>query len=227
MITSTAPTGAIAEFERLLLRGDGIGAGDVMALYELPETTQEAFAAGFNRRHEIAAVQAAESASAAAAHEITQHPMGRLALALERMMNEVKLILSGNLRFEDLSRRFEDLSNSVVNFESAKTENQPIQPVAQVEMAKVVLTISGGALQGVVSDQPVAVLVLDYDVEDVDDHALTVMAKNAGSRPEKAQALRCISNIDPIECWRIFDLVEQGGIASADDNEDSAQSPFN
>lgn len=49
----TAPS-AIPEWESTLLAGDGIGAGDAMALYDMPETVQEGFAAGWNRRHELA-----------------------------------------------------------------------------------------------------------------------------------------------------------------------------
>lgn len=51
----------IPEFERILLESPGIGAGDALALYDLPETPQEAFALGWNRRHDLAAVVAAEA----------------------------------------------------------------------------------------------------------------------------------------------------------------------
>lgn len=51
----------IEGFERqVLAHGSRLGSGDAMALYDMPETIQEAFAAGFNRRSEIAELLAEE-----------------------------------------------------------------------------------------------------------------------------------------------------------------------
>lgn len=56
--TDTDCAGGIQGFEMELLKGDGlIGAGDALALYDLPETVQEAFAAGWNRHVALSALQ--------------------------------------------------------------------------------------------------------------------------------------------------------------------------
>lgn len=58
----------IEEFERQMLSdGSRLGGGDAIALYEMPETIQEAFAAGFNRRSEIAELLAEEQKARVAA----------------------------------------------------------------------------------------------------------------------------------------------------------------
>ena len=57
------PIAPIEGFERDLLKGNQkIGGGDVLALYDLPATPQECFAAGWNRRTELNRVQAAVEA---------------------------------------------------------------------------------------------------------------------------------------------------------------------
>lgn len=54
----------IEGFERQVLSGGSrLGGGDAMALYDMPETIQKAFAAGFNRRSEIAELLAEEQKS--------------------------------------------------------------------------------------------------------------------------------------------------------------------
>lgn len=58
MPNSTQP---IEEFERILIAGGAIGAGDALALYGMPDSVQEAFAAGWNRRDELAKQLAADA----------------------------------------------------------------------------------------------------------------------------------------------------------------------
>lgn len=53
----------LEDFERACsAKGARLGGGDAIALYELPSTVQEAFAAGFNRCSEITELLAAEQA---------------------------------------------------------------------------------------------------------------------------------------------------------------------
>ena len=62
MKTETQPQ-PLEDFERVCsVKGARLGGGDAIALYELPLTVQEAFAAGFNRRSEITELLAAEQA---------------------------------------------------------------------------------------------------------------------------------------------------------------------
>lgn len=55
--------------EAMLLQDGPIGAGDAMAFYEMPETVQEAFAAGWNKHRELAAAMAHEAPEDAAPSE--------------------------------------------------------------------------------------------------------------------------------------------------------------
>lgn len=89
-IPNTKP---IEGFEEILLKDGPIGAGDAMALFDLPETTQEAFAAGWNRRHDLAAMAPQPKPSLS----------DELKSAVARLVQDVKSVLKGELAFTALA----------------------------------------------------------------------------------------------------------------------------
>lgn len=83
----------------------------------------------------------------------------------------------GRLFGKDESRHYSEEDRA--NFEAKRERMQQLIDALR-RGPRIVIEIGDGALSGVISDIPVDVLVLDYDVEVMDDGALISVPNNAG-----------------------------------------------
>lgn len=178
-------------FEEILLKEGPIGAGDAIALYDLPATTQEAFAAGWNRRHDLAAMTPAPKPNLSA----------ELKAAVARLIQDVKSILKGELAFTALAghvgeveRLSDDKTPAPQAGETPRFTVDWIQSNAGLALErlleleasakapiKLVVTVDAAAVVRIQGTHAIEVVVLDSELDGAEDEDIYAFENVDGS----------------------------------------------
>ncbi|MNP09310.1 hypothetical protein D3C76_1014120 [compost metagenome] len=72
-------------------------------------------------------------------------------------------------------------------------------------MSKIVIVLEGGLVQNIVAEEPVEVLVIDYDAEGADEDEITAVPQDNGGTADAVLSLREVE-VNPTEVAELFAL---------------------
>jgi len=74
---------------------------------------------------------------------------------------------------------------------------------------KVVITLDGGIVQDILSDVPIDVIVIDYDVEGIEEDRLTQIPQTPDASMEPAYTVEQSANVMPKRVAELFRVVRE------------------
>jgi hypothetical protein len=83
---------------------------------------------------------------------------------------------------------------------------------------KIVLIMEGGIVQQVLSNEPVSVAVVDYDVEDVEP-AMRTTIKLGDEPPEEAFVNMIVADVEPKTTTELYDICRKNAVSEKDQDE--------